>query len=234
MPLPSGARPSRRVPDPLSRGDKLRLTRLRKFLLGWYADHGRSLPWRSENATAFERVCVEVLLQRTRAETVARVYPVFFGRFASWDDIAETPVEELEEHFKPIGLWQRRARSVKALAGWVTSHGGEFPATPEGLAEVPAVGQYVANAILLFHHGQHRPLLDVNMARLVERYVRPRRLADIRYDPWLQEAAAWLVRGDDPVTTNWATLDFASAVCLARTPRCGSCPLSWTCPASLA
>ncbi len=70
------------------------------------------------------------------------------------------------------------------------------------------------------------------MARLIERYIRPRKLADIRYDPWLQEAAHWLVRGDQPVEINWATLDFASAICTARNPRCGTCPLSRRYPVS--
>jgi A/G-specific adenine glycosylase len=198
--------------------------------LDWYAAHGRDLPWRREQADTFERICIEVLLQRTRAETVAKVYPTFFGQFRSWTDIAAASVEELEEHFKPIGLWQRRARSMKALSTFAAERGGQFPDTVEGLAHVPAVGQYVANAILAFQHGENRPLLDVNMARVIERYVRPRRLADIRFDPWLQEAAHWLVRGDKPVEINWAVLDFASAICTARNPRCSACPVARRCP----
>lgn len=220
----------RRVPDPLTRGQKARITRLRRSLLDWYAVHGRDLPWRHDRANTFERICVEVLLQRTRAETVAKVYPAFFGRFRSWADIAAVPVEELEEHFKPIGLWQRRARSMKALSKFAAERGGQFPDTVDGLARVPAVGQYVANAILVFQHGENRPLLDVNMARVIERYVRPRRLADIRFDPWLQEAAHWLVRGEKPVDINWAVLDFASAICTARNRCCSECPVSRRCP----
>lgn len=230
--MPSNELPAPPRPDPLTHSDKLRLTRLRRILLDWYAQHGRNLPWRSTSASTFEQICVEVLLQRTRAETVAKVYPDFFGRFRSWADLAAASLEELEEHFTPIGLWQRRARSMKALATYAAVRDGQFPATAEGLAEVPAVGQYVANAILVFQHGQNGPLLDVNMARLVERYVRPRKLADIRYDPWLQEAAHWLVRGDHPVEINWAVLDFASAICKARNPRCETCPVSRSCPAA--
>lgn len=221
--------PERGHGDPLTRGDKLRITRLRRELLDWYARHGRALPWRSECASTYEKICVEVLLQRTRAETVARVYPAFFGRFESWAAIAAAGVEELEEHFRPIGLWQRRARSIKGLAEYAAARDGDFPADPRELAAVPGVGHYVANAILLFQHGQARPLLDVNMARVIERFVRPRRLADIRHDPWLQAAAHWLVRGDDPVLVNWATLDLASALCLPGTPRCGSCQLETRC-----
>ena len=216
-------------PDALTRSDKLRITRLRDHLLEWYKVHGRNFPWRRPAASVYEKVCVEVLLQRTRAETVARVYPAFFGRFAGWADIAGASVEELEEHFKPIGLWQRRARSIKGLANYAAERDGLFPDTEAELAQVPGVGQYLANAILIFQHGKPRPLLDVNMVRVIERYVRPRRLADIRYDPWLQQAAHWLVKHEQSELVNWATLDLASALCRPRLPRCEICMLEARC-----
>lgn len=67
-----------REPDPLTRGEKVKITRLRKDLLTWFDANGRDLPWRRSSASDFEQICVEVLLQRTRAETVAKFYPVFF------------------------------------------------------------------------------------------------------------------------------------------------------------
>jgi A/G-specific adenine glycosylase len=214
--------------DRLTRSDKLRLNRLRTHLLGWYKQHGRALPWRKPETSVFERICVEVLLQRTRAETVARFYEAFFDRFSNWAEIASCPLPDLEKHLKPIGLWQRRARSLHALSEYAAARGGKFPRNEEELADVPGVGQYVANAILLFQYGEPRPLVDVNMARVIERYLRPRRLADIRHDPWLQAAAHWLVDCENPALVNWAVLDLGSARCLARSPRCERCELaSW-------
>lgn len=157
------------------------------------------------------------------------MYRNFFAQYPSWNAIALAPVEELEIVLKPIGLWKRRARSIRALASYAAEHDGQFPSEPSELAHVPAVGQYVANAILLFQHGQPRPLVDVNMARVIERYLRPRKLADIRHDPWLQEAAHWLVRCDDPVQVNWAMLDFAAMVCRGRNPHCQICHLNLEC-----
>ncbi|WP_348637624.1 hypothetical protein [Minwuia sp. IMCC3077] len=215
--------------DPLTRGEKQRISRLRPRLLEWYDANGRDFPWRRESADNFERICVEVLLQRTRAETVARVYGPFFGRFKCWQDIADASISELEYQFKPIGLWKRRARSIKGLAIYAADRGGLFPESELELDRIPAVGQYVKNAILMFQHGKPRPLLDVNMARVLERYIRPRRLADIRHDPWLQEAAHWLVRHDDPAKVNWAALDLASAICKSRHPLCSTCALERRC-----
>ena len=137
--------------DELTRSDKLRLTRLRRSLLAWYETESRALPWRSPETSVFERICVEVLLQRTRAETVAAIYPEFFARFPSWESLAGSNIAELEEAFKPIGLWRRRARSMKSLAEYAAARARRFPDDPSELAKVLGVGQYVANAILLFH-----------------------------------------------------------------------------------
>ena len=167
-------------------------------------------------------------MQRTRAETVAGMYHAFFERFRNWSDLADTSTRELEEHLKPIGLWRRRAISIKGLATYAAEHDGHFPIDPRKLGEVPGVGQYVMNAILLFQHGAKRPLVDVNMARVLERFLRPRTLADIRYDPWLQAASHWLVR-ERAVETNWATLDFGAAICSSREPACAGCLISRHC-----
>jgi A/G-specific adenine glycosylase len=212
----------------LSAGEKRKITLLRKDLLSWFGVHGRDLPWRKSRASDYEKICVEVLLQRTRAETVASIYPAFFTRFKFWTDIAEASIPELEAHLKPVGLWRRRALSIKGLATFASNRDGNFPREPSELGKIPGVGQYVMNAILLFQHGARRPLVDVNMARVLERFVKPRKLADIRYDPWLQAAAHWLVQ-ERPIETNWAALDFAAKVCAARAPACGTCPVRGRC-----
>ncbi|MEQ8599911.1 MAG: hypothetical protein RLP98_08290 [Devosia sp.] len=207
----------------------MRITRIRTALVRWFEDHGRDLPWRALRASTFEKICVEVLLQRTRAETVAGIYESFFERFPNWASLAAAKREELETHLKPIGLWKRRAVSIQGLATYADARGGLFPSDAREHAAIPGVGQYVSNAILLFQHGEARPLLDVNMARVLERVVRPRVLADIRHDPWLQEAAEWLVKHDRPEIVNWAILDYAAAFCKARSPSCGECRLKHSC-----
>lgn len=215
--------------DPVLPSQRRKIARLRSDLKHWYKEHGRSFPWRRDDATEFERICVEVLLQRTRAETIERFYVPFFSRYKGWEEIANAPLDDLEEALKPVGLWRRRARALQGLASYAVGTGGRFPDSHEGLAEVPAVGQYVANAILMFQHRLAAPLLDVNMARLLERVVRPRSLADIRYDPWLQEAAHLLVRDTEVTIINWAALDFAAKVCTARSPRCAECRFKRRC-----
>jgi len=214
--------------DILPTSDKRNLTFLRMGVVDWYAANGRKFPWRHDDASLYHRVSVEVLLQRTRAETVSGFYETFYNRFPNWQSLADAAVEDIAEIIRPIGLYNRRSVSLQALAKYAHAAGGSFPSTYEELLKVPAVGQYVANAILMFEHHQPMPLLDVNMARVIERFIRPRKLADIRYDPWLQRAARWLVR-DTPITSNWAVLDFAAKVCKLPIPACAICPVQRRC-----
>lgn len=216
-------------PNPLTRGEKRKLTRLRSDLLEWANENGRDFPWRSAHASTYERIVVEVLLQRTTASAVANFYAAFVDRFPSWKELAAASPEDLEAFLKPLGLWRRRAASLLGLAHFAVSVSGEFPRDAASHVEIPAVGQYVSNAISMFQHGKRTPLLDVNMARVIERFVRTRRLVDIRYDPWLQAAAHWLVRSESPERVNWAVLDFAAIVCQARKPLCDACPVSSRC-----
>jgi A/G-specific adenine glycosylase len=111
----------------------------------------------------------------------------------------------------------------------MAERGGRFPKEIMEIEALPGVGQYIANAILLFAGGRPEPLLDVNMTRVLERVFGPRALADIRYDPYLQSLARSIVEGDDPAAVNWAILDHASLVCKLRHPLCTACPLNRQC-----
>jgi A/G-specific adenine glycosylase len=219
----------RRPTFSLPRNDRLRLARMANRVVAWFDENGRQFPWRDPKAKDYEQICVEVLLQRTRAETIEKYYCTFFRMFPSWHSLQQATTAELENTLMPIGLWQRRARALSGLANYATASAGRFPIERSDLEKIPAVGQYVANAILLFQHGEAAPLLDTNMARVIERYLRPRKLADIRYDPWLQAASHHLVASADPKKVNWAILDLGGMVCTPRSPDCNSCPLKRGC-----
>jgi len=171
----------------------------------------------------------EVLLQRTQANTVAVFFRVFIHHYPSWKQLARATEEELQELFKPVGLWRQKARALKKLATDLESKGGRFPKQREAIEALPGVGQYIANAVLLFCHGESEPLLDASMARVLERYFGPRKLADIRHDPYLQSLARKVVAGDNAVLLNWALLDLAALVCKPRTPLCEACPVARAC-----
>lgn len=198
-------------------------------LITWHAINGRVFRWRMQNASNYEKILAEVFLQRTRAETVSNMFEEFIEKYSSWKDIINADENELVEFLKPLGLWKRRLVSLKKLAKEIIKYGDDLPKEREKLEALPGIGQYIANAILLVCHGLPEPLLDTNMARVLERFYGPRKLADIRYDPYLQDLSRRVVNCDDPKIINWAILDLAAAICKIKNPICESCPLNKKC-----
>ncbi|WP_312174204.1 hypothetical protein [Chryseobacterium sp.] len=199
-------------------------------LLRWFYHSGRHhLPWRRNHLTSFEIVISETLLQRTKAETIEKFYTKFLQRFPNWDTIAQADIKTIEDFLKPIGLYRQRSKRFKDLAVEMGKRKGEFPTEKRELQEIPFLGQYIINSILLQIHNIPSPLLDVNMARVLERYFGERNLSDIRYDPYLQELASRVTYHNSSKEINWAILDFAAAICKARKPLCEICFLSSSC-----
>jgi A/G-specific adenine glycosylase len=219
---------SRQIEARVARHEE-RIRYFQRSILAWFRREGRWFPWRDKSNSHYVMAIAEILLQRTRAETVAAFFPRFAKRFPSWVHLTHASDEELRTFLEPIGLWRRRADSLRALAREMQSRKGRFPATRAEIEELPGVGQYIASALLLLCHGVREPMLDVNMARVLERCFAPRKLADIRYDPWLQSLARRVTNHKQAVKINWAILDLASKVCLTRRPTCDVCPLRTFC-----
>lgn len=203
------------------------LLRMQRTLNSWFS--GRSFPWRRDSASPYDRIISEVLLQRTRADVVGRFLPGFLKRYPSWRRLATATEADLQKILQPLGLWRRRAASLVRLADAMVARNGRLPNTRSDVESLPGVGQYVCNAVMLFKHRHPEPLLDVNMARVIERCFGPRTLADIRFDRELQEISRRVVSGRNPFRLNWAILDIGATLCTQGSPHCVACPLNQFC-----
>jgi A/G-specific adenine glycosylase len=199
-------------------------------ILEWFESSGRHyLIWRKSGLSSYQVVIAEVLLQRTKAETIQKFYPSFLETFPNWEKIANSDIKVIEGTLKPVGLYRQRAKRLKDLAIEMVRRDGIFPETRDELENIPFLGQYIVNAIELQVFNKPSPLIDVNMARVLERYFGERKMADIRYDSYLQELAKKVVQHSKSKEISWAILDFAALVCQARKPKCEICLLSKTC-----
>jgi A/G-specific adenine glycosylase len=198
-------------------------------ILEWYHAKGRKFYWRKKRLSNYQLVIAEVLLQRTKAETVAAFYPIFIREFPNWKSLADTSLKKIAKHLKPIGLYTQRSIRLRNLAIEMVKRNGRLPKDRKELEAIPFMGQYTANAVELVIFNKPSPLIDVNMSRLLERFFGPRELADIRYDPYLQELSYKIVEHESAKEMNWAILDFAALVCKANKPAHNECPLKENC-----
>ncbi len=104
----------------------------------------------------------------------------------------------------------------------------QLPKSREELESIPLMGQYIANAVELLIYNKPSPLIDVNMARVIERFFGKRLLSDIRFDRYLQSLSSKVVQHSNPKGINWGIIDFAALQCKTK-PNCMSCSLRAKC-----
>jgi A/G-specific adenine glycosylase len=197
-------------------------------ILEWYQHSGRRFHWRRKGLTHYQYVIAEVLLQRTKAETIAKFYPNFLRDFPNWSALANAKVKKIEKYLIPIGLYRQRSKRLMGLAQEMVRRNGKLPKDRVELESIPFMGQYIANAVELVIFKQPSPLVDVNMSRVLERFFGERKMADIRYDPYLQNLSRKIVNHVDTKQINWAILDFSALICKPK-PLCNQCMLRLKC-----
>lgn len=195
---------------------------IRRRVRVWGRKNYKPFPWRKP-ARLWHALIAEVLLQRTRARNVVPVYEKFIARFPEADDLKTATVEEIETLIYPLGLrW--RAPLLKQLCDHLAATNGKVPGTYGELLELPAVGPYVAAAMLSFHCGKRGVLIDANVVRWLCRLVDRPMDGETRRKKWLIELAQTVTPRQQVHEFNYAVLDFTMEICTVR-PKCEQCPV---------
>lgn len=198
----------------------------RRRLLAWGRENRRSFPWR-ETIDPWRVLVAEVLLQRSRGKTVAKVHEELFRRWPDAASLARARESSIASTIRPLGL-VRRAGTLRALAKEIVRIGG-VPSTPDGLLALPGVGRYAANATLVVAFGKRAPVVDGVTARVYRRFLGLESELPASGDEELWAAAEEATPMTGVREWNWAVLDLAAEVCLPTQPRCSACPLAARC-----
>ena len=194
-------------------------------LLRWARENGRSFPWRTTE-DPFRILVAEVLLQRSRGTTVARVYEELFTRWPTPQALAGASVDAIAAVIKPLGL-VKRAATLRSLAEQVADSG--MPSTVEGLEHLPGVGRYAANAATAGAFGLNTAAVDSVSARVYRRVFAFTAEREGQVDDRLWRLVEEVSPRKHLGNWNWAVLDLAATVCLPARPRCEQCPVVMAC-----
>jgi len=200
---------------------------VRRAILKWFGRHGREFPWRhSENS--FHILLAEILLRRTTAAAVARVYPSFVKRFSEPKDLARARLRTVENKVSSLGLQSVRARHLRETAKRILlEHNGAVPQEDAALRALPGVGRYVSAAVRNFAFGIADPMVDGNVVHLMNRVFSSGFTGPNDTKVWL--FMGQFGGGNQQKQLYWGIIDLVAAVCLRRNPRCSQCPLNEYC-----
>jgi A/G-specific adenine glycosylase len=171
-----------------------------RALLAWFSEHGRNLPWR-RTRDPYAILVSEVMLQQTQVERVIPRYLAWLERWPTVGALAAASPAIVIREWQGLG-YNRRGLNLHRAARTIAADGW-----PEDLTALPGVGPYTGAAVASFAFG--RPVLpvDTNVRRVQER-------TGYEFSP----------------AAGQALMDLGATVCLARIPRCNSCPLADGCP----
>ncbi len=173
---------------------------MERELLAWFEEHGRDLPWR-RTRDPYAILVSEVMLQQTQVTRVLPRFEEWLLRWPTVESLAAEPAAEVIRAWQGLG-YNRRALNLHRAARHVAEHGW-----PAELTELPGVGRYTADAVRAFAFGEPVLPVDTNVRRVQER-------TGAYFGP----------------ACGQALFDLGATICLARIPRCGSCPLAAGCP----
>ena len=201
---------------------------LSRDLLRWYDENARELPWRG-TMDPYRIWLSEIMLQQTRTETVKPYYSQFLRRFPTVFDLAKADEQEILKLWEGLGYYSR-ARNLHAAARVVADEmNGMFPCCAAELKRLPGVGPYAANAIASIAWGEPVPALDGNQARVLARVLAWEDEISTPFD--LLEPAIKMMDRERPGDYNQALMDLGAAICTAKAPHCGDCPVARHCRA---
>lgn len=197
-------------------------------LLEWYEANGRNYPWRTSR-DPYEVLIAEIMLQRTRADQVLPVYLSFIKKLPTVKKLNKASLEEIREYFDSLGLmW--RAKLVKRLAAdLVNRFDGRVPDSRKELLSLPAVGEYMADAVLSFAYGENVEVVDANVVRVIGRVFGLKSGGEARRNRKFRNIARNIVSEGQARKVNWAIIDLAALVCTPKNPKCDECPLQTVC-----
>lgn len=211
------------------RVDPVALAAFQRRLLAWFRRNGRDLPWR-RTRDPYKILVSEVMLQQTQVDRVRGYYRSFLQDYPTVRDLAAAHPARVRESWEGLGYYAR-ARNLHAAARMIAErHGGRFPRRLEEMMTLPGVGRYTAGAVVSFAHGEAAPVLDTNVRRVLGRiFVRRKPSSPAKLDRRLWALAEAVIPRGRAWEFNQSLMDFGAAVCTARNPKCGRCPMRSIC-----
>ncbi|MGQ0694691.1 MAG: endonuclease III [Nitrospiraceae bacterium] len=175
-------------------------------------------PWELLVATILSAQCTD--------QRVNQVTPALFKRYRSPLEFAQAKPAELESLIKSTGFYKNKAKSLMGCGRAIAERfNGRVPSTMEELTSIPGVGRKTANVIMGMAFNKPAVVVDTHVKRVANRLGltrsdNPERIeSDLQrtfpQEQWTEVSQRLLLHG--------------RYVCLARTPKCGSCALNKLC-----
>ena len=188
-----------------------------------YPDALCSLEYQKDYELLFS---VRLAAQCTDAR-VNLVTPALFERFPTLEAFAAATPDEVGEYVRSCGFWRAKAKDIVGSAQMLLrDFGGKVPDNMDNLLRLPGVGRKTANLILGDIYGKEGYVCDTHCIRITGRLG----ITDGIKDPLkVEQQLRKTIPPEESSHFCHRMVLHGRALCMARGPKCGECPLRELC-----
>jgi endonuclease-3 len=181
-------------------------------------------------STPLEMLVATILSAQCTDERVNQVTASLFQKYRTCEDYLRVPEAELAADIKPTGFFNQKTRAIRgACQRMVEVFGGQVPDTMDDLLTLPGVARKTANIVLGNAFGKVEGIaVDTHVRRLGQRLGFTTQKDPDKIERDLQH----LVPRDQWFPFTYVLIEHGRRICIARTPKCEICPVSYLCPSS--
>jgi endonuclease-3 len=146
----------------------------------------------------------------------------------SVDSILEIDLEELSNIIKPVGFYNKKAKTVKEISKILKDkYNSKIPKSYTDLIKLPGIGPKMAYLILNIIDDQpHGICVDTHVHRIVNRIG----WTNTKTPEATRMALQQVIDKNNWIAINPLLVGFGQSVCKARKPNCSDCILNNRCP----
>ena len=197
---------------------------LPQWLLPWYEQNKRDLPWRQDR-NPYHIWVSEIMLQQTRVEAVKGYYTRFLAALPDIPALAACDDDALHKLWEGLGYYSRVRNMKKCAQAVCGTYGGRFPPDPKAMLALPGIGPYTAGAVCSIAFDLPTPAVDGNVLRLISRLRDDDRpIDDPKVKQEVTQALAEVYPREAGAFTQ-ALMELGATLCGPnREPQCEMCP----------
>lgn len=216
--------PPKKVPKPKNAAErKARLERIFQELDRLFPQATCAL----HHKNAWQLLVATILSAQCTDERVNKVTPELFKKYPKMEDLANASQEELAQDIRSTGFFNNKSKSLIGAARKILSdYNGEVPQTMDELLAVPGAARKTANVVLGTAYGiPSGVVVDTHVQRISRRLDLTKNEEPVKIEQDLMK----IVPQDRWILFSHQVIHFGRQICIARKPRCASCPLDPLC-----
>jgi endonuclease-3 len=178
-------------------------------------------------ASPFQLLIAVILSAQCTDKRINQVTPALFERFPTPQILAGSTSDEVFNYIRSVSYPNNKAKHLVGMAKMLVDvFNGEVPSDLDDLQKLPGVGRKTANVIASVVFDAPAIAVDTHVFRVANRIG----LTNNARTPLAVEKqlVANLSKDVLGVAHHWLILH-GRYICLARSPKCDVCPISWFC-----